>query len=139
MSAFPEEMEKQMPRSSSKTEQLNNLTKAERKEAKAEKKRIRRSAWVDEDLREIEICKGVTIDQSVYQIGENRYWTLIIKGLIVYFITAGGIGSYLSAMEISFNAPIFHLVIFITAILCACLYHSWKSENLGYQIGRAHV
>ena len=69
MSAFPEEMEKQMPRSSSKTEQLNNLTKAERKEAKAEKKRIRRSAWVDEDLREIEICKGVTIDQSVYQIG----------------------------------------------------------------------
>ena len=134
MSIYPEEMEKRMPRSSSKTEQLNTMSKTEKKAAKAERKRIRRSAWVDEDLREIQICKGVTIDQSVYQIGENRYWTLLIKGVIVYLITAGGIGSYLSAMEISFSALAFHSVIFVTALLCACLYHSWKSENIGYLI-----
>ena len=112
-----------MPKLSSRTEQLNQ---ADKKAARAEKRRIRRSAWVDEDLREIPLCKGVTIDESVYQIGENRYWTLII--------TAGGIGCYLTALEIEFSELIFHLVILTTAILCACLYHSWKSENLGYLI-----
>ena len=120
-----------MPKLSSRTEQLNQ---ADKKVARAEKRRIRRSAWVDEDLREIPLCKGVTIDESVYQIGENRYWTLIIKGFVVYLITAGGIGCYLTAMEIEFSELIFHLVILTTAILCACLYHSWKSENLGYLI-----
>ena len=143
MSMSPEEMEKQMSRSLNKTDQLHNkakgaevlpMTKEEKKEAKKTKRRIRRSAWVDEDLREIEVCKGVTIDESVYQIGENRYWTLIIKGVVVYLITAGGLGCYLSAMEISFSALAFHLIIFTTAILCACLYHSWKSENLGYLV-----
>ena len=126
-----------MPRLSNRTNQLNTavpLSKEEKKAAKAEKKRIRRSAWVDEDLREIPICKGVTIDPAVYQIGENRYWTLLIKGFIVYLITAGGIGSYLTAMEIDFSRVIFHVVILVTALLCACLYHSWKSENLGYLV-----
>ncbi len=120
-----------MPKLSSRTEQLN---KAEKKQKKAEKRKLRRSAWLDEDLREVPLAEGVTIDQSVYQISENRYWTLIIKGVIVYLITAGAIGSYLSAMEILFSELIFHVVIFTTAILCACLYHSWKSENLGYLI-----
>ncbi len=104
----------------------------DKKAAKKEKRRLRRSAWRDEDLTEIPLCKGATIDESVYQISENRYWTLIIKGIVVYLITAGGIGCYLSAMEILFSELIFHVVIFTTAILCACLYHSWRSENLGY-------
>ena len=131
MYIFATEMEKRMPRLSSRTEQLN---KAEKKAARKERRLIRRSAWVDEDLREIPLCKGVTIDKSVYEIGENRYWTLLIKGLVVYLITAGGLGCYLTAMEIEFSELIFHSVIFVTAILCACLYHSWKSENLGYLI-----
>ena len=120
-----------MPRLSSRTKQLN---KAEKQAAKEERKRIRISAWRDEDTRELPLCKGVTIDQSVYKIAENRLWTLLIKGFIVYLITAGGIGSYLTMMEIPFSEIIFHTVILITAILCACLYHSWKSENLGYLI-----
>ena len=123
-----------MPKTANNPVQLHNASKEERKAARAERKRIRRSAWMDEDLREIDICKGVTIDQSVYRIGENRYITLIIKGIIVYLITAGGIGCYLSAMNIDFSGWIFHIVIFITAILCATLYHSWKSENLGYLV-----
>ena len=80
-----------MPKQKTNSDELH-MTKEGRKAAKAEKRRLRRSAWADEDLREIDICKGVTIDRSVYQIGENRYITLIIKGFIVYLITAGGIG-----------------------------------------------
>ena len=124
-----------MPRLSNRTDQLNKAEqKAMKKAAKEEKRRIRISAWRDEDTRELPLCRGVTIDQSVYQIGENRFWTLIIKGLVVYLITAGAIGSYLTMMEILFSELIFHIVILTTAVLCACLYHSWKSENLGYLV-----
>ena len=90
------------------------------------------SAWKYEDRSVVPLCKGVEISESVYEISENRYHTLILKGLIVYFITAGGIGSYLTALNIDFNQILFNLFILGTAILCAVLYHSWKSENLGY-------
>ncbi|MBO4592395.1 MAG: transglutaminase domain-containing protein [Eubacterium sp.] len=99
-----------------------------------EKKKRRRSAWQNEDVRPFEMCKGLEIDSSVYEISENRYYSLILKGIVVYFITAGGIGSYLTALDVEFNQIIFNIIIFSTAILCAILYHSWKSENLGYLV-----
>ena len=100
----------------------------------APKKKRSWSAWANEDTSSVSICKGVEIDSSVYEISENRYYTLILKGLIVYLITAGGIGCYLTAMDIEFNQIIFNVVILVTAVICAALYHSWKSENLGYLV-----
>ncbi len=97
-------------------------------------KRRSMSAWKREDRTPVALCKGVEIDESVYDISENRYFTLILKGIIVYFITAGGIGAYLTAIDIDFNQVIFNIVVFATAIVCAILYHSWKSENLGYLV-----
>ena len=93
-----------------------------------------KASWSYEETPAIELCKGVEIDSSVYEISENRYFTLILKGLIVYFITAGGIGSYLSALGISFNHFVFNFIVLVTALVCAMLYHSWKSENLGYLV-----
>ncbi|MBO7623226.1 MAG: hypothetical protein J6S64_04240 [Bacteroidales bacterium] len=101
---------------------------------KTEKKKIKLSAWQVDDRPAVPLCKGVEIADTVYEIEENRYFTLVLKGLIVYFITAGGIGAYLTALNISFNQILFNLVILGTAILCAVLYHSWKSENLGYLV-----
>ena len=69
------------------------------------------SAWKYEDRSVVPLCKGVEISESVYEISENRYHTLILKGLIVYFITAGGIGSYLTALNIDFNQILFNLFI----------------------------
>ena len=48
------------------------------------------SKWNYEDTTPVGLCKGVEIDTSVYEISENRYYTLILKGIIVYLITAGG-------------------------------------------------
>lgn len=87
-----------------------------------------------EDTSSVPLCEGAEISSGVYEISENRYLTLITKGLIIYLLTAGGMGAYLTALDIQFNQPLFHLVIFATAILCAVLYHSWRSENLGYFI-----
>lgn len=92
------------------------------------------SKWNYEDTAPVGLCKGVEIDSSVYEISENRYYTLILKGIIVYLITAGGLGAYLTALDIDFNQIVFNLVILVTAIICAMLYHSWKSENLGYLV-----
>ena len=92
------------------------------------------AAWRYEDTTPVQLCKGAMIDSSVYEISENRYFTLLIKGFIVYLITAGGIGAYLTALDISFNQIIFNIIILITALICAALYHSWKSENLGYLV-----
>lgn len=108
---------------------------AKRKEEKnliSSAKRI--SAWNREDTTPVKLCKGAVIPSAVYQISENRYHTLILKGLIVYLLTAGGFGCYLTAMEIDFNQLVFNVVILFTAVLCAMLYHSWRSENLGYLV-----
>lgn len=96
--------------------------------------KVGRKKWYEENTEPVPLCKGVEIDSAVYEISENRYLTLITKGIIVYLITAGGIGAYLTAIDIDFNQVIFNIVILVTAIICAALYHSWKSENLGYLV-----
>ena len=86
--------------------------------------KVGRAKWYSENTEPVPLCKGVEIDSSVYEISENRYLTLVIKGLIVYLVTAGGIGAYLTAIDIDFNQVVFNIVIFVTAIICAALYHS---------------
>ena len=76
------------------------------------------SAWNREDRTPVKLCKGAEIDEAVYDISENRYFTLIMKGVIVYMITAGGIGAYLTAFDIAFNQILFNIVILATAIIC---------------------
>lgn len=107
----------------------DNLKNPQKKPAK---KRGNRAKWMIEDTTPFALCKGAEIDSSVYEISENRYYTLILKGLVVYFITAGGLGAYLTAMDIDFNQLVFNVVVLVSAIICAMLYHSWRSENLGY-------
>ena len=96
--------------------------------------KVGRAKWNSENTEPVSLCKGVEIDSAVYEISEDRYLTLIIKGIIVYLVTAGGMGAYLTAIDIDFNQVVFNVIIFITAIICAALYHSWKSENLGYLV-----
>ena len=110
----------------------NTATSWEKHRAISADRRRRWSAWANEDRRPVELCKGAAIDEAVYEISENRYFTLILKGFIVYLITAGGMGSYLTAMDIEFNQIVFNIIILGTAVLCAILYHSWRSENVGY-------
>lgn len=104
------------------------MTKAERK---AERKRLR-SAWLKEDRSPVVLCAGLKIPEEIYDVKESRYLTLLIKGIMVYFLAAGGIGSYLTAIGSGFNHMIFNIVVLITAVICAFLYRSWRSENLGY-------
>ena len=83
---------------------------------------------------ELILCEGIRLSDSFFEQKEKRILTLILKGFIVYLITMGGIGFYLSALDIKYNALLCHFVIFVMAIVCAMLYYSLTVENLGYAI-----
>ncbi|MBE5946605.1 MAG: transglutaminase domain-containing protein [Lachnospiraceae bacterium] len=87
-----------------------------------------------ETIEDRQLCEGVMLGKSFFEKKENRILTLFLKGFVVYLLSMGSIGFYLSAFNIEYNTVICHGVIFIMAILCACLYYRLLVENLGYLI-----
>ncbi|MCR5587442.1 MAG: hypothetical protein K6F77_07915, partial [Lachnospiraceae bacterium] len=84
--------------------------------------------------QEIPICEGISIDESMYDKKENRIFTLFLKGVMVYLLTMGSLGAYLSSIGCEYNAVVVNIVAFTTAIICSMLYYSYLVENLGYLV-----
>ncbi len=80
------------------------------------------------------LCEGVVLSPAFYEKKENRLLTLLIKGFIVYLLSMGSIGFYLSALDVEYNQVLCHLVIGVMAVLCAFLYYRLLIENIGYLI-----
>ena len=88
-----------------------------------------------EPIEYITLCEGVTLSPSFFEKKENRLLTLLLKGFIVYLLSMGSIGFYLSAIDVKeYNEVLCHLVIGGMAILCAFLYYRLFVENTGYLI-----
>lgn len=85
-------------------------------------------------IEDRQLCQGVLLSKSFFEKKENRILTLFLKGVVVYLLTMGSIGFYLSALDIEYNTVLCHAIIFVMAILCACLYYRLLVENLGYLI-----
>ena len=85
-----------------------------------------------ETIENVVVCPGAVISNEVFQTKENRLLTLLLKGFIVYLLSMGSIGFYLSAFEIAYNALLCHVVIFLMSMCCAMLYYRLLYENLGY-------
>lgn len=83
-------------------------------------------------IEDRELCQGIRLSKSFYHTKENRLLTLFMKGFIVYLLSMGSIGFYLSAFFIDYNKPLCHVAIFVMAMLCAMLYYRLLTENLGY-------
>ncbi|MEE3393678.1 MAG: transglutaminase-like domain-containing protein, partial [Lachnospiraceae bacterium] len=81
---------------------------------------------------DMNINYGLSIDKSVFNIGENRVFSMLIKGLVIYLLTMGGIGSYLTAIDTPYNGFTLNFTVFITAVICSILYYSYLTENIGY-------
>lgn len=79
--------------------------------------------------QDIKISDGISIDKSFYDIKESRVLTMLLKGVVVYLLTMGGIGSYLTAVGSDFSAIAVNLTIFITALICGLLYYNGITEN----------
>ena len=87
-----------------------------------------------ERIEEPVLAEGILLSHGFYEREENRVLTLLLKGVIVYLYTMGGIGFYLSALGVTYNKVLVHAVIFVMAILCALLYYRLLTENVGYLV-----
>lgn len=85
-------------------------------------------------IEDRELCQGVMLSRRFFEQKENRLLTLLLKGFIVYLLSMGSIGFYLSAFDIEYNVAMCHIVILVMAIICAMLYYRLLVENLGYLI-----
>jgi transglutaminase-like putative cysteine protease len=86
------------------------------------------------DYSDIEVQSGVVIDKSIYDVKENRIFTLFIKGLITYCLTMGGAGLYLSSFEVEYNSFLVNVVALLSALTCSVLYYNHLTENIGYLV-----
>lgn len=91
------------------------------------------ASWEDK-TEEFELCEGVTVDSSIYELKESRISTLILKGIIVYLLTMGGMGCYLTAVGSDFSDIALNIILLITAVMCSVMYYSFKFENISYLI-----
>lgn len=65
---------------------------------------------------------------------ENRIYTLLLKGVLVYLFVMGGMGCFLSALQVEYAKWTLHMVIFLIAVFCSMLYYNKYWENIGYSI-----
>ncbi len=85
-------------------------------------------------IKDIELCQGIRLSKSTFEAKENRLLTLLVKGVVVYLLSMGSIGFYLSAFSIEYNAFVCHVVVFLMALASAMLYYRLLTENVGYLI-----
>lgn len=90
---------------------------------------IRRKKKVERKNR---LAEGILLSNRFYEQKENRKVTLLIKAIMVYLLVEGSLGGMLSAFEIQCEMLVLHIVIFLGAWYCACLYYRKKWENIGY-------
>lgn len=83
-------------------------------------------------IEQVELCEGVYLQEEFFEKKESRVFTLLLKGFIVYLLSMGSIGFYLTAFDISFHVGLCHALILITSLGCAMLYYRLMVENLGY-------
>ena len=83
-------------------------------------------------IKPVELCEGVYLQEEFFEKKENRILTLLLKGFIVYLLSMGSIGFYLTAFNISFHVVLCHVVILLVSLGCAMLYYRLLVENLGY-------
>lgn len=90
------------------------------------KKRKKDSALPDLSLA------GIVLRQEAAGREENRIYTLFLKGVLVYLFVMGGIGCFLSALDIEYSRLFVNIVVFLIAILCSVLYYNKYTMNIGY-------
>lgn len=79
----------------------------------------------------IEPLKSLKASQDINDICEKRIFTLFLKGLIVYCVSAGLIGGALSATKSSFSDVVFNVVIFVLSMVVSAIYYNKTTENIG--------
>ena len=83
------------------------------------------------DEIDMKVCEGLEISEAIYSRKENRLWTLIIKGLIIYLITAGGVCGLLSASGTTYTPLLINFVLLVVSMYISCIHYNKKIEDTG--------
>lgn len=78
------------------------------------------------------LAEGILLCTEEMGEEEPRIVTLLLKGFLVYLIVMGGIGCFLTSLDISCAWWIIHLGVLSGALFCALLYYSRGWQNIGY-------
>lgn len=77
------------------------------------------------------LCEGISLDDRIFEKKENRIWSLFMKGILVYLICAGTIGSVLTAAGTPYEPFFLHFTIFTAAVGFSCMYYRKVTANIG--------
>ena len=77
------------------------------------------------------LIEGLEISGNFYEKNENRILTLLLKGIIVYLVTAGMLGGTITATGTDFSQVVFNLVVFVLSMIISLIYYNKRSENIG--------
>lgn len=85
----------------------------------------------EKELEGNHLIEGLEISGNFYDKNENRILTLLLKGIIVYLVTAGMLGGTITATGTEFNQIVFNVVVFVLSMIISLIYYNKKSENVG--------
>lgn len=78
-----------------------------------------------------ELAPGVSTRPYIENTKREYDISLLLKAVIVILLTIGSIGSYLSAVDITYQKPLFFAAVIIQAFIFVIFYRSKKWENAG--------
>lgn len=95
--------------------------------------RLRKTFRIDYDEDYLDKWEGIElVTKSLDQQTESRVGILFVNALLVFCITAGGMGIVLSAIDSDYQAWIVELVTLVASLYVAFLYYRKWWENVGY-------
>jgi Transglutaminase-like enzymes, putative cysteine proteases len=78
------------------------------------------------------LADGVFLLTGEMREEESRLLTLLLKGFLIYLIVMGGIGCFLTSLNIQCTYWIIHIGVFLGAVFSSSLYYNRKWQNIGY-------
>ena len=95
--------------------------------------RLRKTFRIDYDDDCLDKWEGIElVTKSLDQQTESRIGMLLVNALLVFCITAGGMGIVLSAIDSDYQTWIVELVTLVASFYVAFLYYRKWWENVGY-------
>ena len=94
------------------------------------RKKARQGKYREKDM----LAEGIILLADEMREEESRALTLLLKGVLVYLIVMGGIGCFLTSLDIRCAWWVIHLGVLSGAVFSSFLYYSKRWQNIGYII-----
>lgn len=94
--------------------------------------RMRKKTKKNKAQRENVLAEGVILLTGQMNEEEPRNLTLLLKGIVIYLIVMGGIGCFLTSLNIRCAFWVIHIGVLLGAVFSSSLYYNRKWQNIGY-------